>query len=217
VIRETFEQGRLSYSKVRAITRVATTANAATMVKTALDTTAAQLERIVTAMRTATREQVRDRHDRRELTWRWDDDGMLVLSVRLDPDEGAITLAALRAARCAEPKGSTTTRADAFAAVMAFYLASAVRDADDSEAFQIIVVTDPQTLAGTTAEGTEAPGTADAAGAASHPDTSSTAADAGFASTGYGSRNGDSCASGDGNAHSCASADGSGDSGAPGG
>jgi hypothetical protein len=98
IIREAFAAGRLSYSKVRAITRVAHRGNEAELVQTAQVTTAAQLDRIVRAMRTATRQQVRDRHHRRTLTWRWDDDGMLVLTARLDPDEGAVALAALRAA-----------------------------------------------------------------------------------------------------------------------
>lgn len=107
VIREAFAAGRLSYSKVRAITRVATGRNEAELVQTALATTAAQLERIVRAMRRATRDQVRERHQRRSLAWWWDDDGTMVLRVRLDPDEGAVVLAALRAARTLHPHPDT--------------------------------------------------------------------------------------------------------------
>lgn len=103
VIRDAFSAGRLSYSKVRAITRVATVRNESELVETALVTTAAQLERIVRAMRHATSDQVRERHQRRNLSWWWDDDGMLVLRARLDPDEGAAALAALRAARSPHP------------------------------------------------------------------------------------------------------------------
>lgn len=172
LIRETFAAARLSYSKVRAITRVVHPGNEAELVRTALVTTAAQLERIVRAMRTATRQQVRDRHSRRALTWRWDDDGMLVLSVRLDPDEGAVALAALHAAqshdphpeedgvspeetRAAEPAGASAearpachaagsgrTSADSFSAIMTSYLGMTARDATDADAFQVVVLTD---------------------------------------------------------------------------
>lgn len=103
LIREAFAAGRLSYSKVRAITRVANRHNEAELVETALVTTAAQLERIVRGMRQATRSQITERHYRRTVSWHWAEDGMLVLHARLDPDEGALTLAALTAAQAAEP------------------------------------------------------------------------------------------------------------------
>lgn len=103
LIREAFGAGRLSYSKVRAITRVADGHNEAELVQTALATTASQLERIVRGMRRATRSQITARHYRRTVSWHWDEDGMFVLHARLDPDEGALTLAALLAAQSAEP------------------------------------------------------------------------------------------------------------------
>jgi hypothetical protein len=114
VIREAFAAGRLSYSKVRAITRVADHSDEAELVQTALVTTAAQLERIVRAMRRATRPEVAERHMRRTLSWHWDDDGMLVLYARLAPEEGAVTLAALNAARSTgptNPRGAASANA----------------------------------------------------------------------------------------------------------
>jgi Domain of unknown function (DUF222)/HNH endonuclease len=111
LIREAFAAGRLSYSKVRAITRVADHHNEAELVQTALVTTAAQLERIVRGMRRATRSQITERHHRRTVSWHWGEDGMLVLHARLDPDEGALTIAALTAAQAAEPSPPRPTTA----------------------------------------------------------------------------------------------------------
>jgi hypothetical protein len=65
--------------------------------------TSAQLEEIVRAYRSVTgREELRDtndRHDDRFARWHWDDDGSLVFSARLSPEDGAVVLAALEAGR----------------------------------------------------------------------------------------------------------------------
>lgn len=96
-----FGAGRLSYSKVRAITRVATPDNEAELVSLALTGTAAQVERIVRGYRRVRRSASGEdlRHERRYLHHQWDDDGSLVLRARLGPEEGALVLAALEAAR----------------------------------------------------------------------------------------------------------------------
>jgi hypothetical protein len=85
-----FAAGRLSYSKVRAVSRVATAETEATLVGWAVHATAAQLDRLVAAQRRVTRTaDVRARHDARYLSWRWDDDGSLTGSFRLPPEQGA--------------------------------------------------------------------------------------------------------------------------------
>jgi hypothetical protein len=95
-----FAAGRLSYSKVRAISRVATADTEVTLVGWALHATAAQLDRLVAAQRRVTRTaQVRARHEGRFLSWRWDDDGSLVGSFRLPPEKAAVLLQALEAAK----------------------------------------------------------------------------------------------------------------------
>jgi hypothetical protein len=100
VVAAEFAAGRLSYSKVRAISRVATTETEATLVEWALHATAAQLDRLVAAQRRVARTaDVRARHDARHLTWRWDDDGSLVGSFRLPPEQAAVRLQALEAAK----------------------------------------------------------------------------------------------------------------------
>src|SRR5207237_10034121 len=90
-----FGRGELSYSKVRAITRVATPATEAQLLEWAPDATAAQFERIAAGERKARRTEATELHKARHLTALYDDDGALVGNFRLDPDEGAALLAAL--------------------------------------------------------------------------------------------------------------------------
>ena len=92
------ELGHLCYSKVRAITRVATPATEESLVNLALVSTTAQLERIVAG----TRRAIADVNSGAERRWagrrldhRIDDDGMVVVSMRLTPDDAAVFLAAV--------------------------------------------------------------------------------------------------------------------------
>jgi hypothetical protein len=99
-----FAAGRLSYSKVRAVSRVATAETEPTLVEWALHATAAQLDRLVAAQRRAVRAaDVRARHDARYMTWRWDDDGSLIGSFRLPPEQAAVLLQALEVAEKSLP------------------------------------------------------------------------------------------------------------------
>jgi hypothetical protein len=113
VVTQAFSAGRLSYSKVRALTRVATLDSEAELVETALVSTAAQLERIVAGLRKATRDEVVERHARRKVGWHHDEDGSFVMTVRLDPEEGAVALAALRAAQARGCDGGSAAARDA--------------------------------------------------------------------------------------------------------
>ena len=94
--------GRLSYSIVRALTRVATPATEARLVAVACCATAAQVERLVRAWRQADGDAQPDaeqvRLARRALSTRVDEDGMVVLRARLTPEAGAVVLRALEAA-----------------------------------------------------------------------------------------------------------------------
>ena len=82
--------GRLSYSIVRALTRVATPDNEARLIAVACGATGAQVERLVRAWRQADREAQPDaeqvRLARRTLSTRVDEDGMVVLRARLTPE-----------------------------------------------------------------------------------------------------------------------------------
>lgn len=100
LVRQQFSTGSLSYSQVRAITRVATVATEADLVDLARAMTAAQLETVVRAYRRA-RPDVTDPDRapvaRRTLTWYTDDDGSLVGAFRLAPENGAVVITALSA------------------------------------------------------------------------------------------------------------------------
>ncbi len=94
ITRTSFKQGRLSFSKVRAITRVATPQNEEVLLNIAFHGTAWHVEQAVSAWRRELRLQAQKienrRHESRELRWHWDDDGSLLVQGRLTPEQGAI-------------------------------------------------------------------------------------------------------------------------------
>ncbi|MGQ0632818.1 MAG: DUF222 domain-containing protein [Sporichthyaceae bacterium] len=96
--------GRLSYSKVRALTRVACPETEANLVEIALSCTGAQLERLAAGMRRSqSLDEVNARHEARRLSWSWDEDGSLILRGRFSPEDGALIVATLDAARESAP------------------------------------------------------------------------------------------------------------------
>jgi hypothetical protein len=101
LIVEAFSKGLLSFSKVRAITRIVTPENEAVLLEQGLDATASQLERVVRAYRRAVpaeEELSRRQQDTRYLSYHHDDDNMLVLQGRLPPEVGAVLIKALQVA-----------------------------------------------------------------------------------------------------------------------
>ncbi|GAA5173212.1 hypothetical protein GCM10023321_74260 [Pseudonocardia eucalypti] len=94
LITAAFGAGRISYSKVRAITRIATPANERELLDLALAGTASHVERVVRLTR-----QVQADPDEvaahRAVSWTWQDDGSLRLSARLTAEQGALLVAAL--------------------------------------------------------------------------------------------------------------------------
>ncbi|MCA1842934.1 MAG: HNH endonuclease, partial [Actinobacteria bacterium] len=170
LVRAAFAGGELSYSKVRAVCRVARPETEATLLEMARYATTAQLEEIVRTYRKVTgREELRDandRHDARFARWYWDDDGSLVLSARLTPEDGAVVLAALEAGReaaessenprtrahgdSAESLLAETKRADAFVAMAKLAVAA---PADATPPVAEIVIVDRATLRGDRDEG----------------------------------------------------------------
>jgi hypothetical protein len=97
LIEAAFAEGRLSYSKVRALTRIAETDTEASLLDLALETTASQVERTVRQWRRADRLNAGAQPDapRPAFDYWWDDDGMLVAKVRLPAEEGAAFIAAI--------------------------------------------------------------------------------------------------------------------------
>jgi hypothetical protein len=98
VITDEFAAGRMSYAKVRALTRIASPQTEAELAELAGPMTAGQLERFVAAHRHVSRTDDQHAIIQRRLTYRVNDDGSLAMTVRLPAAEGAVVLQALRAA-----------------------------------------------------------------------------------------------------------------------
>jgi hypothetical protein len=168
LLRAAFGRGQLSYSKARALTRIATAANEAELVDLALTATAAQLERIVRGYQKANDTALRS-YERRRHRWHWDEDGMLIVRARLMPEEGATYLAALRSAQAAattpvdntpdekasasrRPDPNGTAEADALVMMAAGFLTSAgSADCSGDDRTLLVVHVDAETLDGGTA------------------------------------------------------------------
>ena len=105
---DAMRRGVVSYSKVRAVTRVATPETEQALLDVALCGTAAHVEQIVRGWRrvdrTAEAAEDRRRHETRSLRTWVDDDGMVVVRGRLTPEVGAVLRRALEAA-CDQARG----------------------------------------------------------------------------------------------------------------
>jgi len=166
-VRAAFATGELSYSKVRAITRVATAETESELVEMARHATGGQLDRLVRLYGTAlaaTTDQAAQAIARRSLSYEWEDDGSLSLRARLPAEDGALLLAALQAAEesaAREVEAHTTTaegeyaprpaarRADALVSVARAAVSGGIEGASQSGAACLLSVhVDAQTLAG---------------------------------------------------------------------
>jgi len=126
VVRAAFAEGRLSYSKARALTRIATPATEADLVALAAHATAAHLDRIARARRSQCRPTRPTRPTRPKrptpatrpatCTGSGTRTAPLVLTARLAPEEGALVLQALEAAahalRSQAPGANTDSSAE---------------------------------------------------------------------------------------------------------
>src|SRR5579875_658189 len=95
VIRTEFAAGRMSYSKVRALTRIADPDTDRDLAEMAGPMTANQLDRFARAHRTVV--NAGENRLKRRLTWRFEEDGSLSLTAHLPPEDGVAVLTALRA------------------------------------------------------------------------------------------------------------------------
>lgn len=92
LISQEFAAGRLSYAKVRALTRIATPDTEHDLVAMATPMTANQLERFAQAHRRVRRNEQEDTARRRKLTWRYDEDKAIGITAWLPPEQGAVVL-----------------------------------------------------------------------------------------------------------------------------
>lgn len=168
-------EGRLSYSKVRAITRVASGATEDTFLQIAIHGTAHHVEKLVRVFRRAkdAEELSRDaqQQERRGVMWLYDPDGSLVIRATLPAEAGALFIQAMQAAvkaapptlTAAEKDGSAETsrsamlkvmrtdplthrRADALVRIAESYLKHGEEELSAPERQQIVVHVDVQTL-----------------------------------------------------------------------
>jgi hypothetical protein len=160
----------VSYSKVRALTRVATPATEETLLEMARAATASQLERICrgyrAALRSAAGERPEDEAEHRWVRERETEEGLVRFEVQVRPEEAAVVRRALESAMQRAwtsqdvPAGTppaSLRRADALVVVAEQYLAgSATAGAPPVE---IVVHVDADTLADPDASGTLDDGT----------------------------------------------------------
>src|SRR5215475_12283287 len=160
-------RGELSYAKVRALTRVATPETEARLLTVGRSGTAAHVERIVRGWRRVDRKaearEARQRHTSRGLHVRRDEDGMVVVTGRLEPEVGALLVQALAAARetlyqrtrktghvSAETRETSTMaqqQADALALVAETALHHGMDPGTPGERYQVVVHVDAPALA----------------------------------------------------------------------
>ena len=102
-VAQALAQGELSYSKVRALTRMASSETEEWLVAVGRSGTAEHVERVVRAWRSVDRdaelEETAQRHAARTLQVYQDEDGMVVVRGKLEPEAGAVLMQALAAAR----------------------------------------------------------------------------------------------------------------------
>jgi hypothetical protein len=168
---ESLRRGEISYSKVRALTRIATPANERDLLNFARAGTAAHVEKLVRGMRrvdrTAERDRDKRRHDARYLRAYTDEDGMVVVTGRLEPEAGAALLRALDAGvealygpRCIKAPGEAAAatgdtadevpmeqrRADALGLVAESALSAGLDPGSRGDRYQVVVHVDPEAL-----------------------------------------------------------------------
>ena len=112
-IADAFAKGEISYSKVRAMTRVATSANEQVLVHVARHGTAAHVEKLVrkyswTRRRDAAQLAQRQ-HEFRRVSWFFDIDGEFILSARLPREIGAVVSKAIETAVAAVRESKDVT------------------------------------------------------------------------------------------------------------
>lgn len=160
-----FERGEISYSKVRAMTRIADTNNEDYLLMIARHGTAHHVEKLVARFRRAERlqdcETANRQHENRFFDYHYDDDGCLVLKGRLPAEQGALIIKALEMAMEKEfssdvtagqvPSGRTSEvaadepepvaarRADALADVAESYMAAKPVHQSTADRYQVAV------------------------------------------------------------------------------
>ncbi|MFU8897245.1 MAG: DUF222 domain-containing protein, partial [Gammaproteobacteria bacterium] len=100
LIRAAFKRGELSFAQVRAVTRIATPRNEATMLDWAKHSTASHMERLVRLYRRyGENAKAMAQHRNREFTHWEEEDGSVSFRIRLPAEQAAVVLKAVEAAK----------------------------------------------------------------------------------------------------------------------
>jgi hypothetical protein len=159
-ISEAFSKGEVSYSKVRAMTRIADRKNEDYLLMIARHGTAYHIEGLVGRYRRC--ERLRDSHDAnrqqacREVWYSYDHDGSLVFHGRLPPEQGAMVLKALEmAVERADREVSAESRprrsypafmADAMVEMAESYLEHGCENSSTADRYQVVLHVAAETL-----------------------------------------------------------------------
>lgn len=164
LISEAFRKGQVSYSKVRAMTRIADGSNEDYLLMIANHGTAHHVEKLVSQYRRCKRLQdvdnANETHKNRELHCFHDEDGSLVIKARFPAEQGALILKALDmamevaedegsdvTAETSEPETYSTRRADALAEIAETYMQSEPVPASTADRYQVVVHVTAETSA----------------------------------------------------------------------
>jgi hypothetical protein len=177
LLAQALARGELSYSKVRALSRVATPETEERLLAVGRAGTTEHVERIVRGWRNVDRQaearEAAQRHKSRALHVYHDEDGMVVVRGRLEPEVGALVMQALAAARealyqkdtssadvpagtfLAVPDTSTLAQqqADALALLAETALHQGLDPGAPGEHYQVVVHADAEVLADQDAPG----------------------------------------------------------------
>lgn len=163
-ISEAFRLGEVSFSKVRAMTRVATPDNEDYLLMIARHGTANHVEQLIRGYRRAVRlndaGSAEQQHATRSFNYHWDCDGSLVFKGRLPAEVGAMLMNALQASIDRKEKEVTAVtpsdsedrcheslsqrRADAIAEMSETYLASGPSSSSSADRYQVMLHVYPE-------------------------------------------------------------------------
>ncbi len=167
-IRECFAAGRISYSKVRAMTRVATPENEDALLNVALHGTASHIEKLVRGYRWRIRVDEENANEQKQQDNRychalWSEDGGMTITAKIPPEHGALVLKALQAAADSldadvsavtsdDPEkggdGIPQRRADALVLMAETFLANGAQSVSGGDKHQVVVVADAGVMSG---------------------------------------------------------------------
>jgi hypothetical protein len=153
-IDEQFRAAKISYSKVRALTRVAHAGNEEVLLDYALQTTAAHLETICRGLRRVERDaegRIVEAAPERWVRERLGDGGMVRLEAQLHPDEAALLSKAIDLARGLGGSGVVIDRADALVRIAEAFLSGEAGSRSGGDRAQIVVHVSADVPAGTPA------------------------------------------------------------------